>query len=63
VLETSYGTVEAGVREGTAAWLDVQSGSGRVRNLLDATEGPEGAGETVEIRARTAYGDVVVRRS
>ena len=62
-LETAYGTVEAGVREGTAAWLDVHSGSGRVRNLLDATDGPEDAGETVEIRARTAYGDVVVRRS
>jgi DUF4097 and DUF4098 domain-containing protein YvlB len=62
-LETAYGTVEAGVRQGTAAWLDVHAGSGRVRNLLDATEGPEDAGETVEIRARTAYGDVVVRRS
>ena len=63
VLETAYGSVEAGVREGTAAWLDLQAGAGRVRNLLDDAEGPEGAGETVEIRARTAYGDVVVRRS
>ena len=63
VLETAYGTVEAGVREGTAAWLDLSVGSGRVRNLLDDAEGPEGAGETVEIRARAAYGDVVVRRS
>lgn len=63
VLETAYGTVEAGIPEGTAAWLDVQAGSGRVRNLLDAAEGPDDAVETVEIRARTAYGDIVVRRS
>ncbi len=34
VLETAYGPVEAGVRAGTAAWLDVSAGSGAVRNLL-----------------------------
>ena len=63
VLETAYGEVEAGVPEGTAAWLDVSSGAGRVRNLLTETEGPEGADETVEIHARTSYGDVLVRRA
>ncbi|TFV52896.1 DUF4097 family beta strand repeat-containing protein [Blastococcus sp. TF02A_35] len=63
VLETAYGTVEAGIRQGTAAWLDLQAGAGRVRNLLDAAEGPDDAVETVEVRARTAYGDVIVRRS
>ncbi|MGY1830127.1 DUF4097 family beta strand repeat-containing protein [Geodermatophilus sp. SYSU D01180] len=63
VLETAYGEVEAGVRAGTAAWLDVQSGSGRIRNLLGEAEGPGDAEETVEIHARTAYGDVLVRRA
>ena len=63
VLETAYGEVEAGVREGTAAWLDVQSGSGRIRNTLTETEGPEDAGETVEIHARTSYGDILIRRA
>ncbi len=63
VLETAYGEVDAGVREGTAAWLDVHSGSGRIRNLLTETEGPEGAGETVEIHARTSYGDILIRRA
>jgi len=63
VLETAYGEVEAGVREGTAAWLDVHSGSGRIRNTLTETEGPEGAGETVEIHARTSYGDILIRRA
>jgi DUF4097 and DUF4098 domain-containing protein YvlB len=63
VLETAYGEVEAGVREGTAAWLDVHSGSGRIRNLLAETQGPEGADETVEIHARTSYGDILIRRA
>jgi DUF4097 and DUF4098 domain-containing protein YvlB len=61
-LESAYGDVEIGVREGTAAWLDASAGSGRVRNQLTATEGPDEAGDTVEIRARTGHGDVVVRR-
>ena len=63
VLETAYGEVEAGIREGTAAWLDVSSGAGRVRNLLAESEGPEGADETVEIHARTSYGDILIRRA
>lgn len=63
VLETAYGEVEAGVREGTAAWLDVHAGSGSIRNTLTETEGPEGAGETVEIHARTSYGDILIRRA
>ncbi|SFF35539.1 DUF4097 family beta strand repeat-containing protein [Blastococcus tunisiensis] len=63
VLETAYGEVEACVREGSAAWLDVHSGGGRIRNLLTETEGPEGAGETVEIHARTSYGDILIRRA
>lgn len=63
VLETAYGEVEAGVREGTAAWLDVHAGTGRIRNMLSETDGPEGAGETVEIHARTSYGDILIRRA
>ncbi|MGY1813696.1 DUF4097 family beta strand repeat-containing protein [Blastococcus sp. SYSU D00820] len=63
VLETAYGEVEAGVREGTAAWLDVSTGTGRLRNLLTEADGPEGADETVEIHARTSYGDILIRRA
>lgn len=63
VLETAYGEVEAGVAEGTAAWLDVSTGTGRLRNLLTESEGPEGSTETVEIHARTSYGDILIRRA
>jgi DUF4097 and DUF4098 domain-containing protein YvlB len=61
VLETQLGDLEVGIREGTAAWLDVSSTAGRVHNGLDATDDPEPSAETVEVRARTTVGDVVIR--
>jgi DUF4097 and DUF4098 domain-containing protein YvlB len=62
VLETSFGELELGVREGTAVWLDVSSQHGSVRSDLEAGEGPEPSDDTVEVRARTGYGDIVIRR-
>jgi Putative adhesin len=61
-LETKLGDVEVGIREGTSAWLDVSASAGKVHNALEAAEGPEPAGETVEVRARTTVGAIVVRR-
>jgi hypothetical protein len=34
-----------------------------VRNLLEAFDVPEQANQTVEVRARTHIGDIVIRRS
>ncbi|MFV5994626.1 DUF4097 family beta strand repeat-containing protein [Streptomyces sp. NPDC056231] len=62
-LETSYGAIDVGVREGTAAWLDVSSGNGQVRNALAASESPDKAEETVEVKARTRYGNIDIRRA
>ncbi|WP_432095774.1 DUF4097 family beta strand repeat-containing protein [Streptomyces sp. bgisy100] len=62
-LETSYGAIEVGVREGTAAWLDVTSGSGQVRNTLTTSEAPEQAEDTVKVRARTRYGNIDILRA
>ena len=62
-LETSYGAIEVGVREGTAAWLDVSSGSGQVRNTLTASDTPEQSEDTVQVRARTRYGNIDIRRA
>ncbi|MGW6902738.1 DUF4097 family beta strand repeat-containing protein [Streptomyces sp. NBC_01727] len=62
-LETSYGAIEVGVREGTAAWLDVSSGSGQVRNTLTASQAPEETEDSVKVRARTRYGNIDVRRA
>ncbi|MFF9352256.1 DUF4097 domain-containing protein [Streptomyces sp. NPDC014734] len=62
-LETSHGAIEVGVREGSAAWLDVSSAHGQVRSTLTASEAPEGAEDTVEVRARTRSGNIDVRRA
>jgi DUF4097 and DUF4098 domain-containing protein YvlB len=62
-IQTAVGELEVGIREGTAAWLDVSSRFGHVHNSLGAADGPEASDETVEVRARTSYGDVVIRRS
>ncbi len=62
-LQTSYGAIEVGMRRGTAAWLDLSSRHGRVRNSLDETDGPAGADDTVELRASTSYGDILIHRS
>jgi len=62
-LKTAYGELEVGIREGTAALLDVRSSYGNVRNTLTASDGPTPTDETVEVRARTSFGDIVIRRS
>ncbi|MGW0117576.1 DUF4097 family beta strand repeat-containing protein [Streptomyces sp. NPDC003327] len=62
-LETAYGAIEVGIREGTAAWLDVHSGAGHVRNGLTASDGPDASENTVEVRARTKFGNIDVRRA
>ncbi|TGA92590.1 DUF4097 family beta strand repeat-containing protein [Streptomyces sp. MZ04] len=61
-LETNYGAIDIGIRKGTAAWLDVSSGRGQVRNTLENSESPEEAEDTVEVRARTRYGNIDIRR-
>jgi DUF4097 and DUF4098 domain-containing protein YvlB len=61
-LETAAGSLEIGIRTGTAAWLDVKTSAGRVRNELAAAPRPDETDETVEVRARTYIGDIVVRR-
>ncbi|WP_328467211.1 DUF4097 family beta strand repeat-containing protein [Streptomyces sp. NBC_00448] len=62
-LDTSYGAIEVGVREGTAAWLDVSSEHGQVRNALAEAGVPQETEDTVEVRARTRWGNIDVRRS
>jgi DUF4097 and DUF4098 domain-containing protein YvlB len=63
VLESGFGELELGVREGTAAWLDASSNNGMVRCDLDAADGAGPSDRTVEVRARTGYGDIIVHRS
>ncbi|MGW0195724.1 DUF4097 family beta strand repeat-containing protein [Nonomuraea sp. NPDC003201] len=63
VLTSTTGDLEVGIRQGTAAFLDVSTANGRLLNSLDAREGPDGFDETVEIRARSHDGDITIRRA
>jgi hypothetical protein len=63
-LHTAAGDLEIGVAAGTAAWLDLKTGHGRVRNALDDIgQAPQKSDQTVEVHAHTSYGDITVRRS
>jgi DUF4097 and DUF4098 domain-containing protein YvlB len=59
------GSVEVGVREGSAAWLELNTVVGRVYNELNSSDAPEADEpvDKVEIRASTKLGDVTVRRA
>ncbi len=60
--QTANGSLEIGVRDGVAAWLDLKTHYGTVYNSLDTVEAPATGDATVEVRARTAFGDITVRR-
>jgi hypothetical protein len=58
---TATGELEVGVPQGTAAWLDARSSTGRVRNHLHAPGAPEQSGRSVKVRARSHGGGIIVR--
>lgn len=62
-LGTAMGDLEIGIAEGTAAWLEVNTGFGQVHNLLDNATRPEESDETVKVRAHTSFGAITIRRS
>jgi DUF4097 and DUF4098 domain-containing protein YvlB len=62
VAESGFGPIEIGIPEGVAAWLDLDTRRGRLRNELDALP-PEPDQPTVEVRAGSGFGDITVRRA
>ena len=61
--ESGYGEVSVGVRAGVAAWLDLASKNGRVRNGLETDRAPAESEPAVAVRVRTQFGDVSVERA
>lgn len=61
-VESGYGPVSVGVLPGVAAWLDLSSTEGRVRNDLDGDGAPAAGSPTVAVRARTRFGDITITR-
>jgi hypothetical protein len=62
-LESGFGEITVGVRDGVAAWLDLSSKKGHVRNDLASDSAPAGSEQTVSVLARTSFGNIRVERS
>ena len=62
-VESGYGQVTIGVRDGVPAWLDLSSKSGHVRNQLEGNRAPDESEQSVAVRARTQAGDITVQRA
>jgi hypothetical protein len=62
-LKTGYGEIEIGIHSGTAARIDAFTHFGQVHNSMQAAENPGPGERTAEVRARTNFGDILIRRS
>ena len=62
-LKSGAGRIEVGIRQGTAARLDLHTSYGRVVNELDTTGGPADSDDRAEVKARTGFGDILIHRS
>ncbi|MFI7542564.1 DUF4097 family beta strand repeat-containing protein [Actinoplanes sp. NPDC049599] len=61
-VRTAAGELEVGIARGTAAYLDLHTQYGKVLNQLDGTGAPEPGEHNVQLRARTSFGNIIVRR-
>jgi DUF4097 and DUF4098 domain-containing protein YvlB len=59
------GNVEVGVRDGSAAWLELNTEVGRIYSELASSDAPEADEpvDKVEVHASTKLGDVTIRRA
>lgn len=62
-VESGFGEITIGVRPGVAAWLDLSSKEGRVRNQLDGEVAPGETDQAVAVRARTQFGNITIQRA
>ncbi|MBA3311112.1 MAG: DUF4097 family beta strand repeat protein [Nocardioidaceae bacterium] len=61
--KTGSGDILVAVAHGTAAYLDIMTGSGETKSSLNASDGPADGEQTVELSIRTGSGDVVLQRA
>jgi putative adhesin len=62
-LVNGSGDIEVGIGEGAAAYLDVNSERGSVRNSVPSQEDPDASGDKVAVHARTRHGDIIIHRA
>jgi hypothetical protein len=71
VAITGSGNIEVGISDGTAAYIDVNSERGVVRNSVASPspspslspETPDASDATVTVHARTRHGDIIIQRA
>ena len=60
--KAASGDIRAGVRAGTAAWLDIRSISGRITSALDAGDQPVAGEQQTRLALETVSGDIDLLR-
>ena len=62
-VESGFGQITIGVRPGVAAWLDLASKLGQIRNELTGDRAPAPSEQSVAVRARTHGGSISINRA
>ena len=62
-LMNGSGDIEVGISDGTAAYLDVNSERGSVRNSVASRETPHASDAQLTVHARTRHGDIIIQRA
>ena len=62
-LMNGSGDIEIGVGDDTAAYLDVNSERGSVRNSVASPGRPDASDAQLTVHARTRYGDIIIKRA
>ena len=62
-LMNGAGDIEVGISDGTAAYLDVNSERGSVRNSVASPESPGASDAQLTVHARTRHGDIIIQRA
>jgi Toastrack DUF4097 len=62
-LMNGSGNIEVGIGDGTAAYIDVNSERGSVRNSVASPNGTDASDTAVMVYARTRHGDIIIQRA
>jgi DUF4097 and DUF4098 domain-containing protein YvlB len=62
-LMNGSGNIEVGISDGSAAYIDVNSERGSVRNSVASQENPDASDNKLTVHARTRYGDIIIQRA
>ncbi|SEK97488.1 DUF4097 family beta strand repeat-containing protein [Rhodococcus maanshanensis] len=60
-LETSAGELEVAIRPGSAVRLETSAQYGTVQNLMGPVDRMQTNGDTVQVYARNAFGNIIIR--